>query len=170
MNERDRRRAATRRRRDSQTVKKLLRASERGLHYAVLGMNARGEVAIGTMHTLLPADLARAAMRRLRVRATPGEIKAAYRQMARRVHPDKNRDGRAMDAFRALEASYAILSDEGTRTEYDRKLGRRARKRRDKVVDGVASVCAGAWGMGKNLCTVVKPFSRPIMILGGLVV
>jgi len=165
-NEKERKKAVAKRKRDTLTVRRLIRNSEHDKHYAVLGLNGRGEIAIRTLHTILPSYIARSAMKRLKVHVTQGEIKAAYRKMARRVHPDKNVDKSSLDAFRALERSYAILGDEKTRAEYDRKLGRRARGRRDKIVGAIGSTCSAAWGA----CTTLKPFAKPIMILGGLVV
>jgi molecular chaperone DnaJ len=53
--------------------------------------------------------------------ATPEEIKKAYRQMARKYHPDVNRDDpNAADKFKEINDAYEILSDADKREAYDR--------------------------------------------------
>lgn len=49
-------------------------------------------------------------------RATPAEIKSAYRQSARETHPDLAGDA---DRFRALSEAYQVLSDPEQRAQYD---------------------------------------------------
>jgi len=51
--------------------------------------------------------------------ATRDQIKHAYRRLAIRYHPDKNKDPGASAKFRELAEAYAVLSDETKRKEYD---------------------------------------------------
>lgn len=51
--------------------------------------------------------------------ADAGEIKAAYRKLARRYHPDVNRDPDAGERFREVNAAHEVLSDTEKRREYD---------------------------------------------------
>ena len=51
------------------------------------------------------------------------EIKRAYRQLARRYHPDISGDDRAM-AFRELTRAYDVLRDPSRRRRYDASLVR----------------------------------------------
>lgn len=53
--------------------------------------------------------------------ATDGEIKKAYRKMARTCHPDLNPDDAKAEAkFKAATAAYDLLKDPETRTRFDR--------------------------------------------------
>lgn len=53
--------------------------------------------------------------------ATKNEVKKAYRNMAKSMHPDKNKDDpNASDKFSDLSAAYEILSDDEKRKLYDR--------------------------------------------------
>lgn len=53
--------------------------------------------------------------------ATTDELKAKYRHLALRYHPDKNPgDEQATERFKKLAEAYEILSDAGKRAAYDR--------------------------------------------------
>eukprot|EP00249_Psilotum_nudum_P003687 c17150_g2_i1 orf=76-1092(+) len=52
--------------------------------------------------------------------ASKEEIKAAYRRLARRYHPDVNKDLGAEEKFKKIGAAYEVLSDDEKRYLYDR--------------------------------------------------
>lgn len=52
--------------------------------------------------------------------ASADEIKKAYRRLARKYHPDINKDAGAEEKFKEINAAYEILSDEQKRAQYDR--------------------------------------------------
>src|SRR5256885_3648280 len=58
--------------------------------------------------------------------ATDEEIKKAYRNLAKKYHPDKNKGNKeAENKFKEISEAYAVLSDKEKREQYDR-LGREA--------------------------------------------
>ncbi|HEY9699848.1 MAG TPA: molecular chaperone DnaJ [Trichocoleus sp.] len=48
------------------------------------------------------------------------EIKRAYRRLARKFHPDVNKDPGAEDKFKEINRAYEVLSEPETRARYDR--------------------------------------------------
>lgn len=52
--------------------------------------------------------------------ATPEEIKKAFRGLARKYHPDVNRDPQAEGMFKEINEAYEVLSDAEKRAMYDR--------------------------------------------------
>ncbi|MGZ8709297.1 MAG: DnaJ C-terminal domain-containing protein [Thermoanaerobaculia bacterium] len=58
--------------------------------------------------------------------ATAAELKKAYRELAKKYHPDKNKGNKeAENKFKEISEAYAVLSDKDKRDQYDR-LGREA--------------------------------------------
>lgn len=51
--------------------------------------------------------------------ASADEIKKSYRKLARKYHPDINKEKEAEEKFKEINAAYEILSDEKKRSQYD---------------------------------------------------
>lgn len=52
--------------------------------------------------------------------ASPEEIKASFRRLARQYHPDVNKEDGAEEKFKEINEAYGVLSDAEKRARYDR--------------------------------------------------
>ena len=52
--------------------------------------------------------------------STTAEIKRAYKKMALKYHPDRNKSPEAEERFKKISSAYEILSDQDKRSSYDR--------------------------------------------------
>lgn len=53
------------------------------------------------------------------INSTQDEIKSAYRNLARKYHPDVNKSADAIEKFKKITAAYETLSDKSKREQYD---------------------------------------------------
>src|SRR5918997_6085666 len=53
-------------------------------------------------------------------KASQDDIKKAYRKLARKYHPDTNKEAGAEDRFKRISEAYDTLSDPDKRKRYDR--------------------------------------------------
>ncbi|KVI05216.1 chaperone protein dnaJ 11, chloroplastic-like [Cynara cardunculus var. scolymus] len=58
----------------------------------------------------------------IQIGADTVEVKAAYRKLARVLHPDVRNHDSSPDEFMKVHSAYATLSDPGKRADYDRSL------------------------------------------------
>ncbi|KAG2682789.1 hypothetical protein I3843_10G001200 [Carya illinoinensis] len=58
----------------------------------------------------------------LRRNASFAHVKRAYRLLARKYHPDVSKDLQSGEVFKRIRHAYEVLSNETTRTQYDRDL------------------------------------------------
>ncbi len=77
--------------------------------------------------------------------AAPDQIQQAFRTLARKYHPDVNKDPTAEDRFKEINEAYHVLSDPETRKRYDR-FGEDFRKVPDDWEDQVGAGAGGFRG------------------------
>ena len=75
--------------------------------------------------------------------ASGEEIKRAYRNLAKKFHPDVNKEADAVDKFKELQTAYGVLSDDGKRKQYDR-FG-------EAGINGAAGGFSGGFGSADDL-------------------
>ncbi|MBM3956859.1 MAG: J domain-containing protein, partial [Gemmatimonadetes bacterium] len=52
--------------------------------------------------------------------ATPEDIRKAFRRLALKYHPDRNKSGDASERFKEINEAYQVLSDPQRKAAYDR--------------------------------------------------
>ena len=77
--------------------------------------------------------------------ATAPEIHHAYRVLARRFHPDTNRDGRTAALFAQVSRAYEVLGDVDRRRAYDLRRAVATGPRAARVAPGPTGNTAAAW-------------------------
>jgi molecular chaperone DnaJ len=96
--------------------------------------------------------------------AGEAEIRAAFRRLARKYHPDVNPGPDAAERFRAVVAAYEVLSDPATRSAYDarRRVAAAGAAGRGPApgagAGGTWRAPAGTWGTPSG---ATVPPSRP---------
>lgn len=94
-------------------------------------------MAVETLYDILNVDK----------KASPDEIKKAYRKLASKYHPDKGADSDE-EKFKVICAAYGILSDPGKRERYDRgesaeNIRKPEKTIEDQAIDRILSVFLG---------------------------
>ena len=168
MNAEQQKAALRQKKKDAQIVKSVLKASKKNDLYKALGIRnwnvklpSRTIRLIGFSFTIPGVTLKETSMK---------DIRKAYRNRAMAVHPDKNKDGRAQEAFIIVEESASILSDNSLRQKYDeeqRSFRLERRQGQMALVNGaLLSVQDTLFGVLKAIQMVLGPFATPVIILG----
>ncbi|MFF8605683.1 DnaJ C-terminal domain-containing protein [Streptomyces sp. NPDC015346] len=94
--------------------------------------------------------------------ASAEEIQRAYRNLARRWHPDLNKDPGAEERFKELSEAYEVLSDPDSRARYDR-FGPAWRQAREEPAGGPG----GPFGAGGGRRVYVNTGGQGFSGFGG---
>ena len=72
---------------------------------------------------------------------SPKDLKKAYKKLAKKWHPDLNRDNLkvAEEKMRAINVAYDVLSDEVKRLDYDKKLDSESKNQSQKKSERTTS-------------------------------
>lgn len=83
------------------------------------------------MHKELRADVNFYELLGIDRKAGKSEVKKAYRELAKKYHPDVNHDPKAENIFQNIKSAYDILSDPNKRRIYDYLLFRQEQRNRE---------------------------------------
>lgn len=152
---------------DERMVKSVLKAAKNNNLYAILG--------ITNWNLRIPAREMNIANFRFKIpgitlkQTTSKDIRKAYRNRAMAVHPDKNRDGHAQEAFIAVENAASILSDKRQKEAYDKEMRitrLECRRESRELVLKTVSIAQGVVGRALRVIhTVLGPFATPVIII-----
>ena len=56
--------------------------------------------------------------------ASDDDVKKAYRALAKKFHPDKNKEAGAEDKFKEIGGAYEVLKNKDRREVYEREINR----------------------------------------------
>jgi hypothetical protein len=171
MNKASRKAATKRRKIDKREVDKVLKANERKDLYAVLGIGKGGSASTGIK------DFVWKKLKYM-LRGTRGvsskDVKASYRLIAKRIHPDKNKDSRAEEAFDAVQDAYEILADPIKKRAFDREVLAEARNRREGAIENAQESTRFVWRRVSDVVRIckriIKPFSSAFLVFVGLLI
>jgi len=172
MNEEEKNKALKQKKIDGRKVQSVLKAAQRNNLYMVLGIrnwNLRipsWEIDIGGMKFTIPGFIIKETSER--------NIRKQFRKISKQIHPDKNKAGRAQEAFIAVENAAAILSDKQQRKLYDDeiKLYRSNRLKTNQKL--MMTTILSTWNVTSRAMKILKtflgPFFVPVLIICALII
>jgi hypothetical protein len=160
--------------RDAKIARRILQATAAGNHYAVLGLpNNRQLVLPARRIVIVPGHVSVTLPEIKLFDVSSAQIKRAYRERAKLVHPDKSRDGRAVEAFRAVEHAATVLLDASSRAAYDESIVEQRRIRFQLWKQRAFGTVHQTWSVTGQVVITTKrmlgPVAIPILILSALI-
>ncbi len=95
----------------------------------------------------------------LRPTATDGEVKAAYRRVALRHHPDRNPDPASTRIFMEATAAYEVLADPDERRRYDEGIQGEARRATEREAEAKRARDSDARARAARAASTAPPTS-----------
>ncbi|HEX4997117.1 MAG TPA: DnaJ domain-containing protein [Terriglobia bacterium] len=99
--------------------------------------------------------------------ATPEEIHRAYRDLARKYHPDRNPTADAARMMTVINEAYGVLSDPGKRARHDHRQNEPARNFDDAILAAARdTLCARGWTLVENRDheVILRNGSRQVLV------
>ncbi|XP_023756800.1 uncharacterized protein LOC111905338 [Lactuca sativa] len=106
----------------SGTIVSLRRSSNRNLIFLIGAAPTRQRSRISVTCAISNSHQNHYAVLGVSAEATTSDIKKAYRLLARKYHPDVNKDSQASEMFKGIRLAYEVLSNSTTRHQYDNSL------------------------------------------------
>ena len=158
--------------RDAKIVKRIFKSFQSNDYYAILGIRnfifSNLQIPSRSI-TIMPNHF---------VIRIPGfelfnisekQIKKAYREMAKLVHPDKSKDPRAAEAFLLVEDAATILLNDATRSEYDLMIHVGRNERQKRIANQIGQGIEKFFLMTNTVASLAKkllgPLTIPVVVL-----
>ena len=174
MNEEQRKAALRQKRKDKRRVQAVLKAAKHNDLYGVLGLN-NWTLKTNEIRLKIPGiPWGGLVIPSITIKETTDkDIRRSFRTMSKLVHPDKNRDGHATEAFIAVEEAAAVLGDPTQRAAYDEERRRQRSDELDSKKHAVTTTVRSFWNVSaqtiKTTKTVLGPFATPVFIIAFLI-
>ena len=173
MDEEEKKKALKQKKIDGRRVQSVLKAAKHNNLYGILGIRnwnwkiPSREINIASLIKFtIPGIIIKETSER--------DIRKQFRTRAMQIHPDKNNDGRAQEAFIAVENAASILSDKQQRNIYDEenKLYRSNRLQANKRL--MTTTVLSAWNVIRRFVKILKtllgPFLIPVSIVLAMII
>jgi len=162
MSEEEKNKALKQKKIDGRKVQSVLKAAKHNNLYMVLGIrnwNLRipsWEIDIRGLQFTMPGFIIKETSER--------DIRKQFRTISKQIHPDKNKDGRAQEAFIAVENAAAILSHKQQRKLYDDeiKLYRSNRLKTNQKL--MMTTILSIWNVTSRVVKILKTFLGPFLV------
>ena len=172
MNDEQRKLAIKQKKRDTNIVKSILKANKHNDYYSVLGIRNWKLKIPGRKFNIGKYSFGFSGIT-LKHTSTK-DIRRAYKQRAKVVHPDKNRDGLASEAFTIVEHAASILTNEQTRNEYDKSYTLMIQQKRQKYINVLNGIGDTIKLRIKNVIwvfhKVLGPFAPAVLIISAILI
>ena len=174
MNEEQRKLAIKQKKKDSHIVKSILKANKQNDYYSVLGIR-NWKLQIPGRKFKLPGGKYSFGFNNIILKQTSSkDIRKAYKRRAKLVHPDKNKDGLASEAFSIVEHAASILTNENSRKEYDQQYNLMIKAKRQKYINVVNGIGDTIKLRVKNVIwifhKVLGPFAPAVLIISAILI
>jgi hypothetical protein len=173
MDQEQKQAALKQKKKDHRKVQAVLKAASRNDLYGVLGMK-NWDLRLPSIDIHLPGGLHFQIPGLILKETSEKDIRKQFRYRAKQMHPDKNKDGRAQEAFIAVENAAAILSDSQQRSVYDAEMKLYRAEQFAASRQLIATATLSVWNITRKIIKtahmVLGPFFTSVMIIVALII